>query len=89
MNNIFNNLTDSLSKEFKKYDLDEVVQFSLSKISGYDMQINSLVKYNKLEFFKELEDKIIKKIQASELFKTVDKNDIGFIFNEKYNEYTK
>ena len=79
MNNIFSNLTDSLSEEFKKYDLDEVVEFTLSKIAGYDMQINSLVKYNKLEFFKELEDKIIKKIQASELFKTVDKNDIGFI----------
>ena len=79
MNNIFSNLTDSLSEEFKKYDLDEVVKFTLSKIAGYDMQINSLVKYNKLEFFKELEDKIIKKIQASELFKTVDKNDIGFI----------
>ena len=79
MNNIFSNLTDSLSEEFKKYDLDEVVKFSLSKIAGYDMQINNLVKYNKLEFFKELEDKIIKKIQASELFKTVDKNDIGFI----------
>jgi len=79
MNNIFSNLTDSLSEEFKKYNLDEVVKFTLSKIAGYDMQINSLVKYNKLEFFKELEDKIIKKIQASELFKTVDKNDIGFI----------
>jgi len=79
MNNIFSNLTDSLSEEFKKYDLDEVVKFSLSKIAGYDMQINSLVKYNKLEFFKELEDKIIKKINASEIFHTVDKNDIGFI----------
>ena len=79
MNNIFSNLTDSLSEEFKKYDLDEVVKFTLSKIAGYDMQINSLVKYNKLEFFKELEDKIIKKINASEIFKTVNKNDIGFI----------
>ena len=79
MNNIFSNLTDSLSEEFKKYDLDEVVKFSLSKIAGYDMQINNLVKYNKLEFFKELEDKIIKKINASEIFKTVNKNDIGFI----------
>jgi len=79
MNNIFSNLTDSLSEEFKKYNLDEVVKFTLSKIAGYDMQINSLVKYNKLEFFKELEDKIIKKINASEIFHTVDKNDIGFI----------
>ncbi len=79
MNSIFNNLTDSLSEEFKKYDLDEVVQFSLSKIAGYEMQINSLVKYNKLEFFRELEDKIVKKINESEIFQTVDKNDIGFI----------
>ena len=47
MNNIFNNLTNSLSWEFKKFELDETVQLSLSKIAGYDLQINNLVKYNK------------------------------------------
>ena len=51
MNNIFNNLMNSLSEEFKKFELDEAIQLSLSKIAGYDLQINNLVKYNKSDFF--------------------------------------
>ena len=58
MNHIFNNLTNSLSEEFKKFDLDEVVNLSLSKLADYDLQINNLVKYNKSEFFKELLENI-------------------------------
>jgi len=44
MNNVFNNLINSLSGEFKKYELNEKIQFSISKIAGYDLQINNLVK---------------------------------------------
>ena len=51
MNNIFNNLTNSLTEEFKKYELDEEIQLNLSKIAGYDLQINNLVKYNLLIIF--------------------------------------
>ena len=51
MNNIFNNLTNSLLEEFKKLELDEIIQLSISKIPGYDLQINNLVKYNKSDFF--------------------------------------
>tara|TARA_A200000113_G_scaffold197018_1_gene188354 strand:- start:1068 stop:2708 length:1641 start_codon:yes stop_codon:yes gene_type:complete len=79
MNNIFNNLTDSLNKEFKKFDLDEDVRLSVSKLDEYDLQINNLVKYNKEDFFTELKDKIVKKIEESQIFETVDKNNIGFI----------
>ena len=50
MNNVFNNLVASLSEEFKKHELDERIQLSLSKIEGYDLQINNLVKYNKSDF---------------------------------------
>ena len=65
MNNVFNNLTNSLSGEFKKYRLDEKVQFSLSKIDEYDLQINNLVKYNKSDFFKELQNSLIEIINKS------------------------
>ncbi len=87
MNNIFNNLTNSLSEEFKKFGLDEVVHLSLSKLAEYDLQINNLVKYNKSEFFKELQEIIIHKIKKSEIFQTVDKNELGFlnlILNHSY-----
>jgi len=79
MNNVFSSLTDSLSKEFKKFDLDEVVSLTLSKLAKYDLQINNLVKYNKSKFFKELIENIVNKIIESEIFQTVDKNELGFI----------
>ena len=79
MNQVFNNLTDSLSEEFKKFDLDEVIHLSLSKLPEYDLQINNLVKYNKSEFFKELQENIVNKINGSEIFQTVDKNELGFL----------
>ena len=79
MNNVFNNLTNSLSGEFKKYKLDEKVQFSLSKIDEYDLQINNLVKYNKSDFFKELQNSLIEIINKSSIFTPVEKNDLGFL----------
>ena len=79
MNNIFNNLTNSLSWEFKKFELDETVQLSLSKIAGYDLQINNLVKYNKSNFYDELQENIIKAINSSSIFLPVEKNDVGFL----------
>ena len=79
MNHVFNNLTDSLSEEFKKFDLDEVVHLNLSKLAEYDLQINNLVKYNKSEFFKDLKENIVHKINSSEIFQTVDENELGFL----------
>ena len=79
MNNIYTKLANHITNEFKAFDLDEDVQFSLSKIDSYDLQINNLVKYNKEKFFPELQKKIVEIIKKSQIFETVDKNDIGFI----------
>ena len=79
MNNIYTNLIDSITNEFKLFSLDEDVQFSLSKIDGYDLQINNLVKYNKEKFFPKLQEKIVEIIKDSHIFENTDKNDIGFI----------
>ena len=79
MNNIYTNLIDSITDELKVFNLNEDVQFSISKIDEYDLQINNLVKYNKEKFFLKLQDKIVEIIKESQIFETVDKNDIGFI----------
>ena len=79
MNNIFNNLTNSLIKEFKKFELDEAVHLSLSKIARYDLQINNLVKYNKSDFFHKLQENIIETINLSNIFLPVEKSEIGFL----------
>ena len=77
--NIFNNLINSLTKEFKKFELDEAIQLNLSKVDGYDLQINNLVKYNKSDFFHNLQENIIETINLSNIFLPVEKNDIGFL----------
>ena len=79
MNNIYTNLIDSITDELKVFNLNEDVQFSISKIDEYDLQINNLVKYNKEKFFSTLQEKIVEIIKESQIFETVDKNDIGFI----------
>ena len=89
MNKLFNELTNSLSKEFKNYNLNESVQLSMSKLPEYDMQINNLVKYNKSDFFEELRKNIIKIINSSNLFKVVEENNIGFLNLKLNHEFLK
>ncbi len=79
MNSVFNNLTNSLSREFEKFALDDVVRLSLSKLPKYDLQINNLVKYSKSKFFEELQENIVNKINESKIFQTIDKNELGFL----------
>ena len=60
MNNIYTNLIDSITDELKVFNLNEDVQFSLSKINEYDLQINNLVKYNKEDFFQNSKQRLWK-----------------------------
>ena len=76
---IFNNLTNSLTKVFEKFGLNENIELNLSRIDGYDLQINNLVKHNKADYFKELQIDIIEIIDNSNIFQEVVSNEIGFI----------
>jgi len=76
---IFNNLTNSLTKVFEKFGINENIELNLSRIDGYDLQINNLVKHNKAEYFKELQNNIIEIIDNSNVFQEVVSNEIGFI----------
>ena len=58
MNNIYTNLIDSITSEFKVFNLDEDVQLSLSNLDKYDLQINNLVKYNKEKFFQNFKKRL-------------------------------
>ena len=73
MNNLFKELIDLLNKEFKKFDLNESVQLSLSKMPEFDMQINNLVKHNKADFFNNLQKNIIEIIDSTNFFKLLKK----------------
>ena len=79
MNNLFNELITSLNEDFKKFDLDEDVKLNLSKLPEFDMQINNLVKHNKAEYFKILQDTIVDTIDSTNFFKPIERNKIGFL----------
>tara|TARA_Y100001970_G_scaffold4755_1_gene5396 strand:- start:3575 stop:5215 length:1641 start_codon:yes stop_codon:yes gene_type:complete len=79
MNYLFNELIVSLNEEFKKFDLNENVQITLSKIPKFDMQINNLVKHNKSKYFKSLQSNIINTIDSTNYFKPIEYNEIGFL----------
>ena len=79
MNNLFKELIDLLNKEFKKFDLNESVQLSLSKMPEFDMQINNLVKHNKADYFNNLQKNIIETIDSTNLFQAVEENELGFL----------
>ena len=79
MNNLFKELIDLLNKEFKKFDLNESVQLSLSKVPESDMQINNLVKHNKKDFFNNLQKSIIEIIDSTNLFQPLEKTELGFL----------
>ena len=76
---IFNNLTNSLTKVFEEFGLNENIELNLSRIDGYDLQINNLVKHNKAAYFKELQNNIIEIIDNSNIFQEVVSTEIGFI----------
>ena len=79
MNKLFNELIDLLNKEFKKFELDEVVKLNLSKIPEFDMQINNLVKHNKASYFTSLQKNIIEIIDSTNYFQPVEVNEVGFL----------
>ena len=79
MNNLFKELTGLLNKEFKKFDLKEVVQLNLSKMPEFDMQINNLVKHNQADYFNNLQKNIIKIIDSTNFFQPIEENELGFL----------
>ena len=79
MNNLFKELINLLNKEFEKFDINESVQLSLSKMPEFDMQINNLVKHNKTDFFNNLQKSIIEIIDSTNLFQPVEENKLGFL----------
>ena len=87
MNNLFNELIDLLNQEFEKFDLNDSVQLSISKMPEFDMQINNLVKHNKADFFNNLQKNSIEIINSTKFFQPVEENEIGFlnlVFNHSF-----
>ena len=84
MNTILNNLREELDNIFAKFDIDESVQISISKITDFDIQINNLVKYKNHKSIEEIKNHLLKELNKSEYFNAVEFGDKLFI-NLKFN----
>jgi arginyl-tRNA synthetase len=90
MINVIEKIQQKFSKEFEKYDLNENLEITLSKIENYDLQINNLVKHNKKEFFNNLKSSCEKILIDSDYFLDIVLNEQGFInFNLNHEKLIK
>ncbi len=84
MNTVLNKVREELNSVFDEFNINEKIQFSISKINDFDIQINNLVKYKSHNSIKELKDTLLQKLNESEYFSSVECGDKLFI-NLKFN----
>ncbi len=84
MNTVLKQLREELSKILKKFDIDENIQISVSKIPNFDIQINNLVKYQEHKSIKEIKKEFLKKIENTNYFSPAEFGEKLFI-NLKFN----
>ena len=82
MNNLLNQLNNELQTELSGVEID----FRISKIEDYDLQINNLVRYKNTPEFKDITTKLISYLEKQNIFNKIELTEQGFInlaFNNK------
>ena len=84
MNTVIKQLQEELNQILIKFDIDENIQISVSKIPNFDIQINNLVKYQEHKSIEEIAEAFLKKIENTNYFSSVEFSEKFFI-NLKFN----
>lgn len=87
MNNLLNKIRINLTAVLLSYDLNDDVQFIISKFPEVDLQINNLVKYKEENFFDQLLNKFQTILEETNIFSEIKSSEIGFLnlsFNHSY-----
>ena len=82
MNNLLNQLNSELQAELSGVEID----FRISKIEDYDLQINNLVRYKNTPEFKDITTKLISYLEKQNIFNKIELTEQGFLnlaFNSK------
>ena len=87
MNTVLNKVREELNNIFVKFDINENIQISISKVDDFDIQINNLVKYKKHNLIQEIKDTLLEKLKELEYFSSVECGNELFI-NLKFNHKT-
>ena len=75
MNNLLSQLNNELETELSGVEID----FRISKIKGYDLQINNLVRYKNTPEFKDITRKLIAYLEKQNIFKKIELTEQGFL----------
>ena len=86
MNTVLQQVKEELNEILIKFDIDENIQISVSKIPNFDIQINNLVKYQEHKSIKAIKKEFLKKIENTNYFSSAQFGEKLFI-NLKFNHF--
>jgi len=75
MNNLLNQINNELETELSGVEID----FRISKIENYDLQINNLVRFKNTPEFKDITTKLISYLEKQNIFNKIELTEQGFI----------
>jgi arginyl-tRNA synthetase len=79
MNKFLKEIKNAIFSQFIDLGINENIEFSLSKLPEWDLQINNLIKYKNHNEFKNLVNIIISILNSTHYFKVIELNELGFI----------
>jgi arginyl-tRNA synthetase len=87
MNKLLKEILDKLHPQLRDLDFIENIDFSLSKLPDWDLQINYLIRYKSHKDYKNIVKILITTLKSINYFKEIQLTEIGFInlkLNHKY-----
>ena len=79
MNKLIKEIVDTLYPQLRKLGVSENIEFSVSKLPAWDLQINYLIKYKSHKAYEDMVDEIITVLKSTNYFREVELTEIGFI----------
>jgi len=79
MNKLITEIKEKLAHLIKDIGINENIEFNISKLPEWDLQINTLLKYKSHKQYKNLVEIISTELKSTDYFKEIEFNDKGFI----------
>ena len=79
MNKLFKEILDTLDPQLRELGVGEKIEFIISKLPNWDLQINHLIRYKSHNEFENIVSEIITVLKSTNYFKEIELTEIGFI----------
>ena len=87
MNKLNKKIIETLHPPLRKLGVSENIEFNISKLPDWDIQINHLIKYKSHKAYENIVNEVTNVLKSTNYFKEIELTDIGFInlkLNHKY-----